>query len=109
LPTYSYRCTDCGEAFDIVQSFTDDSLTICPNCGGNLRKVFTPVGVSFSGSGFYRTDSRAADSSAASGADSSAASGSGSTDSPTKPADKPATPTKSSDSTPKKPKKPEKS
>ncbi len=59
MPTYSYRCADCEHAFDIHQSFTDDTLTICPNCGGTLRKVFSPVGVSFSGSGFYRTDSRA--------------------------------------------------
>jgi len=61
MPTYSYRCTECGTAFDIHQSFTDDSLTVCPTCGGVLRKVFSPVGVTFSGSGFYRTDSRAAD------------------------------------------------
>jgi len=61
LPTYSYRCTECDNAFDIQQSFTDDSLTVCPVCGAKLRKVFSPVGVTFSGSGFYRTDSRAAD------------------------------------------------
>ena len=60
MPTYSYRCTECNNAFDIHQSFTDDSLTVCPTCGGVLRKVFSPVGVTFSGSGFYRTDSRAA-------------------------------------------------
>ncbi len=59
MPTYSYRCAECDHAFDIHQAFTDDNLTICPNCGGKLRKVFSPVGVSFSGSGFYRTDSRA--------------------------------------------------
>jgi putative FmdB family regulatory protein len=59
MPTYSYRCTDCGDAFDIQQAFTDDTLTVCPNCGGSLRKLFTAVGVSFNGSGFYRTDSRA--------------------------------------------------
>ncbi len=59
MPTYSYRCTECSNAFDIVQAFTDDSLTVCPTCGGKLRKVFSPVGVTFSGSGFYRTDSRA--------------------------------------------------
>jgi putative FmdB family regulatory protein len=58
LPTYSYRCTSCEHAFDIHQAFTDDNLTICPNCGGALRKVFSPIGVSFSGSGFYRNDSR---------------------------------------------------
>lgn len=60
MPTYSYRCTQCNHAFDIHQAFTDDTLTVCPNCGGTLRKVFSPVGVTFSGSGFYRTDSRAA-------------------------------------------------
>jgi putative FmdB family regulatory protein len=59
LPTYSYKCTECGTAFDIQQAFTDDSLTVCPNCGGKLRKVFTAVGVTFNGSGFYRNDSRA--------------------------------------------------
>ena len=59
MPTYSYRCTECDNAFDIVQAFTDDTLTVCPVCGGKLRKVFSPVGVSFSGSGFYRNDSRA--------------------------------------------------
>ncbi|MBC7591528.1 MAG: FmdB family transcriptional regulator [Salinibacterium sp.] len=59
MPTYSYRCTECDRAFDIVQAFTDDTLTVCPTCGGKLRKIFSPVGVSFNGSGFYRTDSRA--------------------------------------------------
>lgn len=59
MPTYSYRCTECATAFDIQQAFTDDSLTVCPSCGGVLRKVFSAVGVSFSGSGFYRNDSRA--------------------------------------------------
>jgi putative FmdB family regulatory protein len=58
LPTYSYKCTECGTAFDIQQAFTDDSLTECPNCGGKLRKVFSAVGVTFNGSGFYRNDSR---------------------------------------------------
>ena len=63
MPTYSYRCTECSTAFDIQQAFTDDSLTVCPTCGGALRKVFSAVGVSFSGSGFYRNDSRATTSS----------------------------------------------
>ena len=58
MPTYSYSCRDCGHAFDIQQAFTDDALTVCPNCGGSLRKVFGTVGVTFNGSGFYRTDSR---------------------------------------------------
>jgi putative FmdB family regulatory protein len=61
MPTYSYRCSECGTAFDIQQTFADASLTECPTCGGLLRKVFSPVGISFSGSGFYRNDSRAAE------------------------------------------------
>lgn len=59
MPTYSYRCTECGTAFDIHQAFSDAMLAVCPTCGGALRKVFSPVGVSFTGSGFYRNDSRA--------------------------------------------------
>ncbi|WP_343046264.1 FmdB family zinc ribbon protein [Psychromicrobium silvestre] len=58
VPTYAYACKDCGHAFDIQQSFTDSSLTVCPECGGQLRKKFSSVGVSFKGSGFYSTDSR---------------------------------------------------
>ena len=59
MPTYSYRCTSCDNAFDIQQAFTEDSLTTCPECGKALRKVFSAIGVTFQGSGFYRTDSRA--------------------------------------------------
>jgi putative FmdB family regulatory protein len=59
VPTYQYVCTDCGEALEVQQSFTDDSLTTCPTCTGRLRKVFNAVGVVFKGSGFYRNDSRA--------------------------------------------------
>ncbi|AAT88550.1 FmdB family transcriptional regulator [Leifsonia xyli subsp. xyli] len=58
MPTYSYSCRGCGHTFDIQQTFTDDALTVCPDCGGSLRKVFGAVGVTFNGSGFYRTDSR---------------------------------------------------
>jgi putative FmdB family regulatory protein len=58
VPTYQYSCTECGHFFETVQSFSDDSLTVCPNCGGRLRKVFNAVGVVFKGSGFYRNDSR---------------------------------------------------
>ncbi|WP_019200684.1 FmdB family zinc ribbon protein [Tsukamurella sp. 1534] len=58
MPTYSYACKECGESFDAVQSFSDDPLTVCPHCGGPLRKLFNSVGVVFKGSGFYRTDSR---------------------------------------------------
>jgi putative FmdB family regulatory protein len=63
VPTYAYRCADCGHAFDIHQAFTDDALTVCPECAGRLRKQFGSVGVTFKGSGFYRTDSRSGSSS----------------------------------------------
>ena len=59
MPTYQYACTACGHRFDAVQSFSDASLTDCPECAGRLRKVFSSVGIVFKGSGFYRTDSRA--------------------------------------------------
>src|SRR5438132_6827430 len=56
MPTYEYVCRSCGHRFDIVQSMTEPPLTVCPECGGELRKVFTPPAISFKGSGFYRTD-----------------------------------------------------
>ncbi|HMU35639.1 MAG TPA: zinc ribbon domain-containing protein [Marmoricola sp.] len=71
MPTYEYACADCGHVFDIFQSFSDDALTECPECGGKLRKVFSPAGVVFKGSGFYRTDSRSSSGSSTSGASSS--------------------------------------
>jgi putative FmdB family regulatory protein len=58
VPTYQYTCTECGEPVEAVQKFSDAPLTVCSNCGGRLRKVFSPVGIVFKGSGFYRTDSR---------------------------------------------------
>jgi putative FmdB family regulatory protein len=58
VPTYQYACTECGEQLEKVQKFSDDPLTVCPSCSGRLRKVFSPVGIVFKGSGFYRTDSR---------------------------------------------------
>jgi putative FmdB family regulatory protein len=58
VPTYQYACTSCGEQTEAVQRFSDDPLTVCPACGGALRKVYSPVGIVFKGSGFYRTDSR---------------------------------------------------
>ncbi len=58
MPTYQYACTACDERLEAVQKFTDDPLTICEVCGGSLRKVYSPVGIVFKGSGFYRTDSR---------------------------------------------------
>ncbi|MFF1608883.1 FmdB family zinc ribbon protein [Amycolatopsis sp. NPDC058278] len=58
MPTYQYACKECDHRFEAVQSFSDPSLTVCPQCSGVLRKVFSSVGVVFKGSGFYRTDSR---------------------------------------------------
>jgi putative FmdB family regulatory protein len=77
VPTYQYACTDCGDRSEVVQRFTDDPLTVCSACGGKLRKVFSPVGIVFKGSGFYRTDSRSGSSTASAGS----ANGSGSSES----------------------------
>ena len=60
MPTYEYRCSDCGHVFEVHQRIDEDSLTVCDRCGGRLRKVFHPAGIVFKGSGFYATDSRAA-------------------------------------------------
>jgi len=87
MPTYEYRCRECGEPLEVVQSFSDDPLTECPACGGPLRKVFNSVGISFKGSGFYKTDSRSssasssASSSTSDGGSSSSSDGSSSSDS----------------------------
>ncbi len=61
MPTYQYACTECGHAFEQFQNFSDDTLSVCPECEGRLRKLFNAVGVVFKGSGFYRTDSRPAE------------------------------------------------
>lgn len=72
MPTYAYACTHCSHRFDIYQSFTEDTLTTCPECDTvSLRKVFSPVGVVFKGSGFYRTDSRSGQNSKSSSASAS--------------------------------------
>jgi putative FmdB family regulatory protein len=60
MPTYEYACKACGHSLEVVQSFTDDPLTECPECGSALRKVYAPVGIVLKGSGFYKNDSRAA-------------------------------------------------
>jgi putative FmdB family regulatory protein len=81
VPTYQYACTECGDQLEVVQSFTDDALTVCPTCEGRLRKVYSAVGIVFKGSGFYRTDSGSSDKSALAGSsksDSGAKSDSGS-------------------------------
>lgn len=107
MPTYSYSCTECDNKFDVVQSFTDDSMTDCPSCDGRLRKLFGKVGVVFKGSGFYRNDSResaknsakSSDSgSSSSGADSSASSSDKSKSSDSSSSDKSSSSAKSSSS-----------
>ncbi len=80
MPTYQYACTECDHAFEQVQSFSDASLTECPQCEGRLRKVYNAVGVVFKGSGFYRTDSRSGSGSGSSSS-SSGSSGTSSSDS----------------------------
>lgn len=77
MPTYQYRCADCGEELEVKQSFSDAALTVCPSCGGDLRKVFGAAGVVFKGSGFYRNDSRSGSSSATSSSSTSSTSTSG--------------------------------
>lgn len=81
MPTYAYACKQCGHRFDAVQSFAEPALTECPECGGTLRKEYGSIGVTFNGSGFYRTDSRASGdakkSSSGGDAGSSTSSGSG--------------------------------
>ena|SRR5438876_2940817 len=74
MPTYEYACRDCGRHIEVVQRFTDKALTVCPNCEGELKKVFSPVGIVLKGSGFYRTDTRPASASAGSSSSSSTAS-----------------------------------
>ena len=86
MPTYEYRCKDCGEHLEVVQAFTDDALTECPACRGQLRKVFGNIGITFKGSGFYKTDSRSKKSAAKSDSKSeSSSSESSDTKSDTKP------------------------
>ena len=79
MPTYEYRCRECGEHLEIVQAFTDDPLTVCPACEGPLRKVFNSVGIAFKGSGFYKTDSRSGSSASSSGSSDAGAGSSGGT------------------------------
>jgi len=90
VPTYQYACTACDHRFDAVQSFSDASLTECPECGGKLRKLYGSVGVVFKGSGFYRTDSRS-ESKAAATTSSSSDKPADKSSSDKKAADKPAT------------------
>jgi putative FmdB family regulatory protein len=99
MPTYEYACTECGNRIEAVQSITDAPLTTCTVCGGRLRKVFSPVGIVFKGSGFYRTDSRGKPATADGGKDKAAK----------KPADSTSSKASSSDGGTSKPKAAEKS
>lgn len=84
MPTYAYACKQCSHRFDAVQSFAEPALTECPECGGPLRKEYGSIGVTFNGSGFYRTDSRGGTgtpSAKPSGGSGSAGAGSGGSDS----------------------------
>ena len=77
MPTYEYACKACGERLEVVQKFSDDPLTECPACGGQLRKVFQAVGIAFKGSGFYKTDSRSGSKSSTAAASSESSSSKG--------------------------------
>jgi putative FmdB family regulatory protein len=57
MPTYQYACNTCGHEFEAFQTFEEASLTHCPECNGDVRKIYSAVGVVFKGSGFYKTDS----------------------------------------------------
>lgn len=98
MPTYQYVCTECGGQLEAVQKFTDESLTVHEDCGGRLRKVFSPVGIVFKGSGFYRTDSRGNGSSGASTSSSSSSKEGGSKESGSSSADSSSSAAKSGDS-----------
>ena len=89
MPPYEYACTKCGHQFEVVQSFSDDALTKCPECRGKLRKVFGSVGIVFKGSGFYKNDSR--------GATKSTTTSSGADTTPTASSDTPASTPSTSD------------
>jgi putative FmdB family regulatory protein len=93
MPVYEYACTSCGERTEAKQSFDDPPLEECPHCGGALRKLFSPVGIVFKGSGFYSTDAKKkakASGSSDAGADSAAKTDSKDTKTDTKTESKPA-------------------
>jgi putative FmdB family regulatory protein len=84
MPTYEYRCERCDHSVEVVQSFTDAPLTTCESCGGQLRKVYAPVGIVFKGSGFYKTDSRTSSTSSKASASSGTEGAGASSDKPEK-------------------------
>jgi putative FmdB family regulatory protein len=111
MPTYEYECQSCHEHVEAVQKFSDPSLTVCPVCQGELRKVYSAVGIVFKGSGFYKNDSRGAKATASTSTSSASDSSSSESSSPstasettkTTPASTTPAPAKSSESTSKTP------
>ena len=99
MPTYQYACTECEHAFEQFQSFSEDSLTVCPECGGRLRKLFNAVGVVFKGSGFYRNDSRGTSTSAETAGSTTTETKSDTPSTPAKKTESSSTPSTSSSST----------
>lgn len=78
MPIYVYACTNCGERTEAKQGFNDPPLEECPHCAGKLRKMYSPVGIVFKGSGFYSTDAkRSGSTTKPSGSDSSGSDSSG--------------------------------
>lgn len=83
MPTYQYQCDACGNPLEVVQSFSDEALTVCPSCNEpKLKKVYGSVGVVFKGSGFYKTDSRTSSSTTTPAASTPAASSTPATSTP---------------------------
>jgi putative FmdB family regulatory protein len=58
MPLYTYECEECGVRFDARQKFSDDPMTVCPECGGHIHRVPQAVGIVFKGSGWYAKDSK---------------------------------------------------
>jgi putative FmdB family regulatory protein len=85
MPTYGYRCGDCGHQFEIVQRLSDEPLKACPKCTGKLSKVLYPVGISFKGSGFYTTDYKGAGKGSVSSSNGSSSSSDGNAESKSEP------------------------
>ncbi len=99
MPTYEYECQACHEHVEAVQKFSDAALTVCPNCGGELRKVFSAVGIVFKGSGFYKNDSRSSAASTAPATSTTTPAPAASTDASSTPATTPSTTSTSTSST----------
>ncbi len=95
MPTYEYECQSCHERLEAVQKFSDAALTTCPACGGELRKVFSAVGIVFKGSGFYKNDSRSSAKSTAPSTSTTTPAPAASTDASSTPAATPSTATTS--------------